>query len=60
MPTLLGLVKKIMLKKEAQARTLAKIKAIKQTSLLSFSIQELYQNFKIKAKVDFWANTGII
>jgi len=59
-PALLGLVKKIMLKKEVQARTFAKIKAIKRARLLSFNIQELYQNFRIKAKVDFLANIGII
>ncbi len=60
MPALLGLVNKITVKKEVQARILAKIKAIKRTRLLSFNIQELYQNFKINAKFDFWANTGII
>jgi len=49
-----------MLKKEAQVRTFAKIKAMKRACLLSFNIQELYQNFKIKAKIDFLANTGII
>ena len=59
-PALLGLVKKMMLKKEAQARTFAKIKAIKRACLLSLNIQELYQNFKIKATFDFSANAGTI
>lgn len=50
LPALWGLVKKIMLKKEAQARTSAKIKVTKRAGPLSFNIKELYQNFKIKAK----------
>jgi len=49
-----------MPKKEAQTRILAKIKATKQTCLLSFNIQELYQNFRIKAKIDFLVNNGTI
>ncbi|MDP2946420.1 MAG: hypothetical protein Q8N61_03165 [bacterium] len=60
MPAPAGLVKKIMLKKEAQTKTFAKIKATKRDCLLSLNMQELYQNFKIKAKVDFLANIGII
>jgi len=42
-----------MLKKEDQARIFAKIKAIKRACLLSFNIQKLYQNFKIKATKNF-------